>query len=463
MSPKTNRYCQKLAEECDLQQLDQVAEWLLVGKRPKDFVKRLLVLDEEQRLTASDAKKHRWFSNDFHRVDFEELYYRATKHWKPRTLRTLVIEVLDEDFLREQPVLQKNDLEQRNVRKRGSAPADPPYKPYPHRMSLSLLPRRRARLSGIMSDEVRMAIRENWSPEKMRVQAPGADEKVAALIPDTGSNELDRLEGGKGPQRAPKKTAIHRPRASFTSPFRPLIPKQLSVIPNGACSVAEVTEGATQAVRRASCSSISSTETITVKKPRRFDQAKSSQAEMTILGGSEGTPPAVESTIDGNRIHHGGGDSPRQTGKVVLNQGKEDVAAEKLDLLVKRPTDQGNRIVREPFMEVKGCQQDSLMLTCSLPRYPRLKAAIDARSHAQADLPIFQPRDTPSKLRLPLRKRLTVEPGWPSRMKKRRRGSIFDLEPDEASERAPYGLSRLTTDSDSTVFRPNTACKKART
>lgn len=167
VNQKTNRYCQKLAQECNLQQLDHVAEWQLVGRRPKDFVKRLLILDEEERLTAREAKQHWWFSNDFHKLDFEEVYHRATKHWRPRIVRTPVIEMIDAEQLRELPVLQKSDLiGRRNSRRKSPMPVDPPYKPYPRSMSFSLLPKRRPAIPGMMPEEVSTAIEENWSPKK---------------------------------------------------------------------------------------------------------------------------------------------------------------------------------------------------------------------------------------------------------------------------------------------------------
>lgn len=208
INPKTNQYCQQLAQECSLQQLECVTEWQLVGKRPKDFVRRLLVLDEEQRMTPSDAKRHCWFSNDFHRMDFEAVYQRAIQHWRPRILKPPVIDMIDVHHSAEQSMLQKGDLGQRISRKKTPVPIDPPYKPYPRRMSFLLLSKRRPFLSGVMSEEVRTAIREKWSPEKMRGRAPDPEEdKVPALVPDglsqcseTRNDQtlIDRSEGSEG-------------------------------------------------------------------------------------------------------------------------------------------------------------------------------------------------------------------------------------------------------------------------
>lgn len=132
MSPKTNQYCQKLAQQCDLQQLEIVSEWQAAGKRPKDFVRRLLVLNEEDRMTAQEAKRHSWFSNDFHRVDFEAVYDRAIKHWRPRRAKAPIIEMIDAERLKALPMMKRSSLvDRQNIGKRSPKPVEPPYKPYP--------------------------------------------------------------------------------------------------------------------------------------------------------------------------------------------------------------------------------------------------------------------------------------------------------------------------------------------
>lgn len=185
VNPETNQYCQKLAHECNLQQLECVVEWQFIGKRPKDFVRQLLLLDEEQRMGPGDAKRHCWFSNDFHRLDFEAVYNRATKHWRPRMLKTPVIDLINAHDLMEVSMQQKSEFGQRSSRRRTHVPIDPPYKPYPRRMSFLLRSKQRPSRSGVMSDEVRIAIRESWSTEKMRDRAQGPEEEtVPILVPD---------------------------------------------------------------------------------------------------------------------------------------------------------------------------------------------------------------------------------------------------------------------------------------
>jgi pheromone a factor receptor len=75
-----------LAAQCDIGLIDDEKNlaWNKVGERPKDFVKKLLVLREEDRMTATQALAHLWFSNTCHVDEFEALYERSIKGWKPR-------------------------------------------------------------------------------------------------------------------------------------------------------------------------------------------------------------------------------------------------------------------------------------------------------------------------------------------------------------------------------------------
>lgn len=468
ISPKTNQYCQKLAHECDLQQLDHVAEWQLVGKRPKDFVGRLLVLNEEMRLSAEDAKKHCWFSNDFHRLDFEEVYHRATKHWRPRTLKPPVIEMIKTEQLRELPMLQKSDLlGQRGNRRRSPVPIDPPYKPYPRRMSLSLLPKRRPGLSSVMSEEVRTAIREIWSPSSMRPQkSDPEDDEVPGSIPETEADELGRPGDGIGTQDAPEKSALHRPRPPFMSPFRPLVQKQSNIVQNRmpkadtASKDPAVKERVTKAVRRASCGSVPSPEPSTGKESPQSGHTDKALAVTGNPAAIEGTPASVKATITEERTPHGGGDVAIPDRMVIFHQRKDDMAAKKSsDPPMHGTGDQPREVTGEETLQVRNSRQKPFMSTHSSLGDSKLVAAV--RPFAHAALETLERKNGPSKLRSPLQS-LNTRPRRPSNMK-RRRGSIYDIESDEESEQAQRGLSTLTLDPAATTFGPSTAWKKART
>ncbi|KAJ4367137.1 hypothetical protein N0V83_007667 [Neocucurbitaria cava] len=82
----------ELAAVCDLSILDEEDHplWRTVGRRPKQFIRGLLVLDEEVRLTASEALRHPWFS--CYTEAFEDLYARSVEGWQPRQKSLQLIE-----------------------------------------------------------------------------------------------------------------------------------------------------------------------------------------------------------------------------------------------------------------------------------------------------------------------------------------------------------------------------------
>lgn len=79
-----------LAARCDLSMLDDEYHpcWKEVPILPKDFIKRLLILDEGARLTACDALKHVWFADE----EFDKLYARSIRNWQPRSPSSQLIE-----------------------------------------------------------------------------------------------------------------------------------------------------------------------------------------------------------------------------------------------------------------------------------------------------------------------------------------------------------------------------------
>ncbi|KAF2196325.1 hypothetical protein GQ43DRAFT_383577 [Delitschia confertaspora ATCC 74209] len=76
----------QLSSACDLSALDDQTDprWNKVGQRPKAFIKELLVLEEHDRLTAGEALEHPWFSNKHYAAEYDALYKRAIKDWRPR-------------------------------------------------------------------------------------------------------------------------------------------------------------------------------------------------------------------------------------------------------------------------------------------------------------------------------------------------------------------------------------------
>lgn len=75
----------------NLSSLNDSKGWQKAGPRAKDFVMKLLVVNEDERLTAKQALKHPWFANSHHRKEFEDLYDRATSGWRSRPEGKLLI------------------------------------------------------------------------------------------------------------------------------------------------------------------------------------------------------------------------------------------------------------------------------------------------------------------------------------------------------------------------------------
>ncbi|KAF9695264.1 hypothetical protein EKO04_007163 [Ascochyta lentis] len=76
----------KLAAQCDLSILDDEYHplWGPIGAAPKDFIKRLLVLEEEDRMSAAEALDHVWFTHPYMAAEFDAQYERSIRDWCPR-------------------------------------------------------------------------------------------------------------------------------------------------------------------------------------------------------------------------------------------------------------------------------------------------------------------------------------------------------------------------------------------
>lgn len=133
----------KAAAKCNLAGIDTSEKWQHVGERAKDFVRRLLVLDEVKRMTVKEALEHPWFTNEFHKDEFEAVYQRAIRHWRPRPKKADMIEILD--ITRPKKVISKGVRPGRpslSSSKRALMPIDPPYMPFHRHMNRLVSPRR---------------------------------------------------------------------------------------------------------------------------------------------------------------------------------------------------------------------------------------------------------------------------------------------------------------------------------
>ena len=105
-----------LAEHFDLGFLDVGEEWAGIGRLVKSFVKACLAIDEDQRLTASQALQHPWFTNKHYAMELNAVYERAIRDWKPWKRSGEMIEVIHPSghlSMREPPISSRSLLQKR--------------------------------------------------------------------------------------------------------------------------------------------------------------------------------------------------------------------------------------------------------------------------------------------------------------------------------------------------------------
>ncbi|KAJ9643076.1 hypothetical protein H2199_004599 [Coniosporium tulheliwenetii] len=91
-----------MAAACDLSAMNaNVGTWESIGERPKDFIRRLLVLDETARMTVKHALAHKWFTKKSHADQLEAIYQRVIKGWRPRRKIFNIVEPLEAGSLPE--------------------------------------------------------------------------------------------------------------------------------------------------------------------------------------------------------------------------------------------------------------------------------------------------------------------------------------------------------------------------
>jgi len=229
--PSTGSYSQTLANKCNLKFLDKSDAWRQVRTRPKEFVKRLLVLDEADRMTAQQALDDPWFSNEMHKTNFEDLYKRTIRHWHPRNSKVPVIQFPDSSSVKYLPCSGTVvDPNKGNNRARSPTPVEPPYKPFPRNMHISLWPTRST--GRRISEEVKKAMEESWSSDAMKPRTHSSSSRCentsarlpVAAVPQsmewhqfTGKNKLKML-------LMPTQQAVTRTEPRKRT-FKPLMPR----------------------------------------------------------------------------------------------------------------------------------------------------------------------------------------------------------------------------------------------
>jgi len=96
----------ELASKCDLSVIDDKRNpyWATVGRRPKSFVKSLLVLDEQVRLSARGALKHPWLSDPQWYAQLDAVYHKAISPWERQRQKKCRVQHIDTSRLKKSPL-----------------------------------------------------------------------------------------------------------------------------------------------------------------------------------------------------------------------------------------------------------------------------------------------------------------------------------------------------------------------
>ncbi|KAA6412182.1 MAG: CAMK kinase [Lasallia pustulata] len=187
---KTQASCQRRSSEtaiieaaaiCNLQELDNSADWARISDQGKDFLKKLLVLDERERMTAVLALQHGWCMSKGCENNSGALYQHAIKTWKPRYRAPIdLLADLDLYANAQKPYIKCSPPPKR---KRAAKPIEPHYQP-PHQHLYQLVyPRRQhTALPSIAETNT-----EPPNIEKLRIseysQKPTDETSVDTIIP----------------------------------------------------------------------------------------------------------------------------------------------------------------------------------------------------------------------------------------------------------------------------------------
>jgi serine/threonine protein kinase len=212
--PATHQYSAVLARQCNMTSIQHSRDWQAVRPRPKNFVGRLLVLDESQRMTANQALDHEWFSNDLHKTNFEELYHRAIKHWRPRATRSDTFEFFDASsarrLARAQGVIPEKN---RTSGPKLSQTVESHYQPFPRGIHSSLLWPKRKPGPSYIAPETKAAM-EKW-PSSARSDGEDEESALATIRRKTTPQRRKTFSMG-----SPIRREAPSPNKRTSTPFR---------------------------------------------------------------------------------------------------------------------------------------------------------------------------------------------------------------------------------------------------
>ncbi|MCJ1283026.1 Meiosis-specific serine/threonine-protein kinase mek1 [Xylographa opegraphella] len=122
------------AAKCDLSPLKAMLDWRAVSESLQDFIEKLLVLKEADRMTAQEALQHIWF-NDIYKEDWDLIYRLSIKDWKARTTKSDIVEIIKGPQTAIK--LQWEKTTKPNV----PQPIEPHYKPFHRQLARLIAPR----------------------------------------------------------------------------------------------------------------------------------------------------------------------------------------------------------------------------------------------------------------------------------------------------------------------------------
>ncbi|MCJ1478604.1 hypothetical protein MMC13_007285 [Lambiella insularis] len=125
------------AAACDLSPIQAMEEWQHGSTRLQNFIERLLVIDEDVRMTAQEALLHPWFTYERHRDAWNDAYHFCIKDWKARRMAPDIVENIG---LTRQPV--KKEYRAKTAKPKTYKPIEAHYYPYHRQMDRLLSPAR---------------------------------------------------------------------------------------------------------------------------------------------------------------------------------------------------------------------------------------------------------------------------------------------------------------------------------
>ncbi|KAL9119819.1 MAG: hypothetical protein Q9187_003626 [Circinaria calcarea] len=115
-------------------------DWISLNDKAKDFVKRLLVLDEQTRMTAQEALDHEMFTDKYDKRSFGLAYQKAIRGWKPQKPPVDIVEKIFPSI--ELKARLNNPCLPRKPRLKALRPIEPHYQPRHKNVDLLISPLR---------------------------------------------------------------------------------------------------------------------------------------------------------------------------------------------------------------------------------------------------------------------------------------------------------------------------------